>query len=343
MNPQMHTEPAPSPLELVSTPSAAPSPLPGNVLACMEFGAAVPFTDDPRIVPVSLEVLESAADIYSETWTSPLPVVTGLSEGVRFAENGEVLFGWLHVPEECLSDVEEASYRMHLDLHGLMRRRGFPHWLRAWNYLSRINEGEGDAERYRQFTVGRHRALAEAFAGTPEFDSLLPAATGIGMRGASGLTVCFFAARTPGIQVENPRQVSAFRYPRDYGPRSPSFSRATLYQWAGRSTLFVSGTASIVGHATLHPGNAVAQFEETLANLDALVRNATREHSPASAHAFTPKSFKLYVRDPQHLHTLGYRWRSALAEHAPTVVLVGDLCRSDLLIEVEAIYERDSA
>src|SRR5688572_6010426 len=113
MNPQMHTESPPSPLELVSTPSAAPSPLPGNVLVCMEFGAAVPFSGDPRIVPVSLEVLESSADIYSETWTSRLPVVTGLSDGVRFAENGEVLFGWLHMPEERLRDVEEASYQMH--------------------------------------------------------------------------------------------------------------------------------------------------------------------------------------------------------------------------------------
>jgi chorismate lyase/3-hydroxybenzoate synthase len=269
-------------------------------------------------------------------------VVTGASDGVRFADNGEILFGWLHVPEERLRDVEQASCQVHRGLHRLMRERGFPHWLRAWNYLSHINEGEGDAERYRRFTAGRHRALADAFAGTPQFDTLLPAATGIGMRGESGLTVCFFAGRTPGIQVENPRQVSAFRYPRHYGPRSPSFSRATLYHWAGRSTLFVSGTASIVGHATLHPGDAVAQFEETLCNLDALVGHAAQEHSLAGAAAFAPGSFKLYVRDPQHLQALGPLWRAALAERAPTAVLIGDLCRSDLLVEVEAVYERHS-
>ena len=43
-----------------------------------------------------------------------------------------------------------------------------------WNYLDAINEGDGDAERYRQFCVGRARGL-----GRPN-GKRLPAATAIG-------------------------------------------------------------------------------------------------------------------------------------------------------------------
>lgn len=339
----MHAEPAPTPLEILPT-SCVSATSAGRVLACMQFGLRDLRHENPRVTPVQLEVVEGvdAAQIQGETWLSHTPVTTGVTEGIHHADNGEILFGWIHLPEAQIQDVEQASCEAHLKLHRLLHSRGFPHWLRAWNYLSRINEGEGDRERYRQFTAGRYRALAEAYAGTAQFERLLPAATAIGTRGDAGLTLCFFAGRRPGIQVENPRQVSAFKYPRHYGPRSPSFSRATLQHWRDRAILFVSGTASIVGHATLHPGNAAAQFEETLCNLAALVEHAAQEHA-ASAHkpAFRPRSFKLYVRGRQDFAALGTRWREALAAHAPTFVLIGDLCRSDLLVEVEAIYERN--
>src|SRR3546814_2400089 len=49
-----------------------------------------------------------------------------------------------------------------------------PHLLRVWNYLDAITFGDGDAERYREFCVGRARGLGD-------FDThALPAATAIG-------------------------------------------------------------------------------------------------------------------------------------------------------------------
>ena len=49
-----------------------------------------------------------------------------------------------------------------------------------------------------------------------------------------------------GTPVENPRQVSAYRYPREYGPQSPTFARALLPP-SPRVPLLLSGTASIDG------------------------------------------------------------------------------------------------
>ena len=86
------------------------------------------------------------------------------------------------------------------------------------------------------------------------------AATAIGLPSPPDqLHVHWLATKQPGIAIENPRQVSAFAYPRDYGPVAPGFSRAMLLP-GDTPLLLISGTASIVGHASQHP--------DTLALLD---------------------------------------------------------------------------
>src|SRR3546814_14768858 len=75
-----------------------------------------------------------------------------------------------------------------------------------WNFLAQINVGAEDHERYRQFSAGRNRALALK----PDFERALPAATAIGML-EPGLVIYFLAGKQPGLPIENPRQVSAFR------------------------------------------------------------------------------------------------------------------------------------
>ena len=42
----------------------------------------------------------------------------------------------------------------------------------------------------------------------------------------------------------------------------------------GRAGLLISGTASVIGHATAHSGDALAQTDEAASNLDALLGHA---------------------------------------------------------------------
>jgi len=62
-------------------------------------------------------------------------------------------------------------------------------------------------------------------------------------------------------------------YGRQYGPQPPSFARASP-PTDSRMPLLLSGTASVVGHATLHAGSIAAQVDETFANFDALIAAA---------------------------------------------------------------------
>ena len=199
-----------------------------------------------------------------------------------------------------------------------------------WNFLERITEGEGDAERYRHFNTGRAKALELKH----EFERQLPAATAIGTP-EGGLVIYFMASReAPGVQVENPRQVSAFHYPRQYGPKSPSFSRATRVEWADGSDLLVSGTASVVGHETRHAGDLPAQLHETFTNLDALVAEATQQRGGG---LYAPHSFKLYLNAPAALPTLLPLMQARFGD-VPITCLAADICRRDLALEIEGIY-----
>ena len=62
-------------------------------------------------------------------------------------------------------------------------------------------------------------------------------------------SICWPATR-PAARVENPRQVSAWRYPRQYGRTPPSFARAMMLP--AQDALAISGTAAVVGHASAH-------------------------------------------------------------------------------------------
>ena len=145
----------------------------------------------------------------------------------------------------------------------------------------------------------------------------------------------FFAVRTAPLVIENPRQVSAYHYSQHYGPRSPTFSRAVVSSAGEQELLFVSGTASILGDRTVHPGDVTAQTRESLANIKTVITAANRvvKRSP-----FTMESlhYKVYVRNANNLEQVRVEVRRAVGSSAHVTFLQADICRSDLLVEVEA-------
>lgn len=303
--------------------------LDANVLACVRFGDGEGAAPDPRRIQVALP--QAGVRALAEIWRSRLPVEHGWSEGLGYAHNGEVLIGHLRLESSQIAELDRATTHAYVRIDQLLRRLGYPCWLRMWNFLPDINGGEGDAERYRQFSQGRYHALALK----PCFESQLPAATAIGTRD-SGMVVYFLAARDAGEQVENPRQVSAFNYPLAYGPRSPSFSRANLKHWVDGIHLFVSGTASVVGHRSMHPGDVLAQLEETYRNVAALLRQAAACRPAAGP--FHTEALKVFVRRGEDWTRLLPRLRQLFGAGVPLLCLSGDICRRDLLIEIEGLY-----
>jgi chorismate lyase/3-hydroxybenzoate synthase len=294
-----------------------------DVLAIIGFGHTMPDCDDPRVLRVGLEPVQPG---LCEVWRSTTRVSHGRNADLRWSSDGEHLFFAIEVDEAVHGGIVGATEHAYHSINAFVAASATPHVLRLWNYLDAINLGDGDSERYRLFCEGRARGMH----GTAQ--PRYPAASAIGRQdGRRVLQVYGLAAREPGTAIENPRQVSAWRYPRQYGPTAPTFARGML---TSASQLLISGTAAVVGYASRHDDDVLAQLDETLANLDSLLRQA----GAAGPQFGAASCLKVYLRDPANADLV----ERALRAHAPSLggllLLAGDICRAELLVEIDGAH-----
>ena len=286
---------------------------------------------------VCLDIPQFNGPPLAEVWTSTLPVTYHQAEGIHCAMNDEVLFGALQVEEIPGALLDSVTYTAYQRLLVQARALGYPHLLRVWNYFPHINRESDGLERYQRFCAGRYQALAE---GLSDFPRTLPAGTAVGTM-SGPLKIHFLAARQPGTHVENPRQVSAYEYPRVYGPRSPSFARATLRLSISGSHLLIAGTASVVGHVSEHIGEPHKQTLEIIHNLNALITHTEQFHGITRGQWYGQALFKIYIRHPEHFATVRDILKEQLPSHTQVLYLQGEMCRSELLLEVEGILGQE--
>ncbi|KVH64917.1 endoribonuclease L-PSP [Burkholderia sp. MSMB1072] len=310
------------------------------------------------VAPVQMALLGAEVapgDAVCELWQCDAHDLRSERRGAlcyRHSEAAGLVFGSLVVheadaacdaPRDGGTPLERATFDAYRALFDLLDTLGMPYPLRIWNTVPAINAVQYGIERYRQFNIGRQRAFDACrralTGGVPAacaLGSVVPVAGDASP--AAPLAIYFLASRTPADSVENPRQVSAYHYPAQYGPRAPTFARAAA--WAdgeAAPVLFVSGTASIVGHRTVHRGDVVAQTRETVANLAAVLEQAARQgHGPFS---LADLSYRVYVRDAGDTATLaaiGQVLREVAGSHVRPLFVHADVCRDDLLVEIEA-------
>lgn len=257
--------------------------------------------------------------VQTGQWSDPAATVPC---ALRYAHDGHYLFAVIELDEREHGGILLTAEHAYAAMRRFQQRSGFPHLLRMWNYMDDINDGAGDLERYRQFCVGRGRGLGE-------MSQSYPSATAIGrQQGDHVLQVFWLAGNVPGQSLENPRQVSAYHYPRIHGPVSPTFARALI---APDQTLLISGTASIVGHTSRHHDDAMAQLEETARNLASFAPYVSRRRTEASKDLL-----KVYVRDPALMPQIAPRVRE-LYPRSDIIFVAADICRRELLLEIEAV------
>ncbi len=312
---------------------------PSNLLGVVRHDRTSGEPSDLGACPVvCLDMPQFNGPPLAEVWTSTLSVTYHQAEGIHCAMNDEVLFGALQQLEErpgTLLDI--LTYTAYRRLLVQARALGYPHLLRVWNYFPHINRESDGLERYQRFCAGRHQALAENLS---DFPRTLPAGTAVGTM-SGPLSIHFLAARQPGTHVENPRQVSAYEYPRVYGPRSPSFARATLRPSISGSHLLIAGTASVVGHASEHIGEPHKQTLEILHNLNALITQTEQRHGITRGQWYGQALFKIYIRHPEHFVAIRSILKEQLPSHTQVLYLQGEMCRSELLLEIEGILGQE--
>lgn len=234
------------------------------------------------------------------------------------------------------TDLHGATAGAYRRIEAELRVRQAPHPVRLWNHIPGIHEPMGEGQdRYMIFNAGRYEALS-AWFGRETFDTRVATASGVGHNGQDLIIHCLAADR-PGRAVDNPRQIKPYQYSTKYGPLPPCFARATVLPLEDGPLLLVGGTASIVGEESVHLGDLERQTEETLANLAVLVHAAAGQ--PTLSPLAKYREVRVYFSKADQLADLQGLLKDAFPKAAGIEWVRADLCRSELLVEIEGVVD----
>ena len=232
----------------------------------------------------------------------------------------------------------EQTRRMIERAERILRQEGASYGdvIRTWFYLHDILDWYDDFNRARSAKYGEIGIMPEEGGAR----LLLPASTGIGgvapHRSAGALDLVAVLgpeeSRPKIEQLTSAGQKDAFRY-------GSAFSRGALIEEEGARVIQLSGTASIdEAGATIHVGDPRAQIECTLDKIEALL-------SPAGAGLGDVCAATAFVKEPAFAELF---WESVARRglpDLPAVCVVADVCRDDLLFEMdgEVVFDHEPA
>lgn len=209
----------------------------------------------------------------------------------------------------------------------------FRNVVRTWIYLEDILDWYDTfntvrTERFRSFGL-----IPGSGNRTIEPPPFLPASTGIGGRNPAGTFCC-----SDVLAICGPVKISILQgnfQPAAYSYGS-AFSRGICVEQDGLRQIFVSGTAAIDAKGcSLYPGNAEAQIDRTLNVIEALIEGK-------GANLKDIRSSTVYLKKAEDLKVYEkVAGRFGLPE-LPVVCVVADICRDELLFEMDAIAVVDS-
>ncbi|MGA2033468.1 MAG: dioxygenase [Thermoguttaceae bacterium] len=220
--------------------------------------------------------------------------------------------------------------------------------IRTWLYLGGIVEDEGPTQRYKELNRARTDFFEDIHFLTDRLPPsrngrVFPASTGIGTEGRrvmmSAIALATDRKDIVAVPLENPRQTSAFDYAEHYSPKTPKFSRAMALSCGNYATILVSGTASITNSETRHVGDAVAQTHETLDNIGALISEDNLCHHGLPGLGASLEGLglvRVYIKRAEDYANVRAACEKRLGE-LPTIYAMADVCRPDLLVEIEGI------
>ncbi len=261
---------------------------------------------------------------------------------------------WIHVgqvlPDAGDAGVYGRSLSAFRKMHEVLKRAGvdFSQVVRTWLYLGDIVGPEADTQRYKEL----NRARTDYYEGIcfgaghlpPGINgAVYPASTGIGTDNHDILMSCIAIATDRDdltiVPLENPLQTSAFDYSCHYGPKSPKFARALALASGQCATIFVSGTASITDSESRFLDDPGRQTHQTLDNIAALIseHNFDRHHMPGLGATLDDLALvRVYIKRQEDYQAIRAVCEARLGE-LPTIYAVADVCRPELLVEIEGI------
>lgn len=268
--------------------------------------------------------------LYEVWYSDSTSTTSGRHRDWSYFYDDEALFAWLYLPQQ--GDLEEQTYHAYRTLLELLDALEFLHLVKVWHYIPDLCAEQGGLRRYRLFCRGRVRALAQHVS-----DEQLNAATVVGTEAASGVFY-FIASRYPTVPIDNPRQTRAYQYPIYARTERPLFARACLLRNDIDAYLYVSGTASIVGHSSQQRGDAGGQTQTAISNFLHVLEQAARVDSRFLAvNKPSIQRMNFYCARREDEQTIRRCAQELLSRAHYPGFYCGSICRPELLVEIDAV------
>lgn len=211
--------------------------------------------------------------------------------------------------------------------------------VRQWNYIERITHIGDRGQHYQLFNDSRSH-----FYNTSQWENGYPAATGIGTQ-TGGVIVVFDAVRDSkqcSTAIDNPLQISAHAYSQqvlinntDAHKTTPKFERARHVN-GKEQMIYISGTAAIRGEESCQQ-DIVGQTALTMENIDYLVSvNNQRASGVTKPTEMRYATMRAYLKHRDNLAD-AMAWIKENYPSTDMLYLWADICREELLIEIEGI------
>ena len=288
--------------------------------------------------PLTCKVLVEACYYDASLWGADY--ISGQNgSAMLFKRQGAViLIGKVQASESKLCRVNaQAAFKSFEDIlsHANLKVSSV---VRQWNYLQDILKFEGEKQRYQEFNNVRSTFYGDNFNKTG-----YPAATGIGMN-FGGVIIEFIAVSSKmarSIPLDNPGQIPAHGYSGKVlvgcdqnGKTTPKFERARYLELFGKRLVLISGTASISGEKTVGKENPGEQTRITIENIMRLYSPVVL--SQISKNNFEPKygHIRVYLKKREDFDIIKNTFRQYFGD-IPVVYIQADICREDLLVEIE--------
>ncbi len=289
------------------------------------FIEGIPFNQDQfagiQIIAANHTQKKPLKDLHKNGITVGRKFHGSEAEYVLLSDVASVLPNEIHAdrPAEAYETLRAADEILHEENWSISDVR------RTWFYLDDI------LEWYNEFNVSRSRYFHESGLMNGSIKSVIPASTGIWGRNVHGFgtTMDVLAMRPSGentfnvSRMINPRQNEAT----DYGS---AFSRGVSVETSANIYGFVSGTASIDEQGkSIHPDDMEKQTARTFENIEALlegVNGGLQNIVQATAFVKREQDIPVFEREVQKRNL----------ENLPIIRTVADVCREDLLFELDA-------
>ena len=222
-------------------------------------------------------------------------------------------------------EIKENIRKKYKDFFGIANQNSMS-IIKIWHYLPQLLKTYADSKtNYSLLCEAREVIYKEKYK-----DSSFPAATVIGIEGNKILIYFLAAACKDYNAIENKRQVSSYDYPQNIFLEKPMFSRAVSFTdiEGADKKIIISGTASIKGYESIHSMNVLNQLDEALKNYQTFVN--IKGNNTNLCRIYLTKSQKIYSAEIT-------KKLDNIFDYNNYILLEGEICRNNLLIEIEGI------